>query len=221
MNLAVLYSGGKDSNLALYRAMKYHNIRVLVNLIPKENSYLYHYPNANLTKLQAKAIEIPIVQKIVKNEEKDLKEILNYVKKEYDVEGIVTGAVRSTYQARIFQKICYDLGLWCFNPLWLNKEEDILREILKLNFDVIIVGFFAYPFKKELIGKKLDENTVNTLIKLWKEYKINPVGEGGEIETFVLDAPFFKKRIKIIDYELKIEENSGILIIKEAKLEDK
>jgi diphthamide synthase (EF-2-diphthine--ammonia ligase) len=47
------------------------------------------------------------------------------------------------------------------------------------------------------------------------------VGEGGEYETLVLDAPFFKKSIQIVQSEIKYEEHSGVLVVKEATLVDK
>jgi len=56
------------------------------------------------------------------------------------------------------------------------------------------------------------------LVELKEKYKINPAGEGGEMETTVLDAPFFKKKIKILDSETDYKENSGIFIIKKAGL---
>jgi len=47
------------------------------------------------------------------------------------------------------------------------------------------------------------------------------VGEGGEYESLVLDAPFYKKRIEIVEAETSYANNSGVFVIKEAKLVDK
>ena len=43
---------------------------------------------------------------------------------------------------------------------------------------------------------------------LYNRYKINPAGEGGEIETFVLNCPLFKKELKIADFSDFGEKNS-------------
>ncbi len=38
---------------------------------------------------------------------------------------------------------------------------------------------------------------VEELAELHRKYAINPAGEGGEYESFVLDGPMFKKKIVI------------------------
>lgn len=62
---------------------------------------------------------------------------------------------------------------------------------------------------------------VKELEKLEKSHKINPSGEGGEIETLVLDGPIFKKRLEIISSETKYSNYNGIYKIKEARLVEK
>jgi ABC transporter with metal-binding/Fe-S-binding domain ATP-binding protein len=221
MKLAVLYSGGKDSNYSLYIAAKYHEISVLLNIIPENNeSYLYHYINNNLTELQARALNIPIERFYINNnEEETLFESLKYLKEKYNIDGVVTGAIRSTYQGARFQRICKRLNLWCFNPLWLKDEKEYLYELLKNNFQFIIVGWYAYPLDINILGKVVDENIIKKLIEYKEKYKINISGEGGEYETFVLYQPLFKKRIIIKDYEIKVEKNYAEYIIKNAYLE--
>jgi len=226
MRLAVLYSGGKDSNLALQRAMLYHDVVVLINLVPKNpESYLFHVPNAKWTILQAKAMGIPIIQWKTSGEKEkeldDLKRVLEYAISEYGIEGVVTGAIRSTYQSAKFQKVCKELDLWCFNPLWLSDEIELLLNLVNNKFKVIITGIFAYSLDKNILGKIIDTKIIDLFKKLKEKYGLNPAGEGGEIETFVIDAPFFKKRIEIVDYEIKYEEYSGVFIIKNAKLVEK
>lgn len=219
MKLCVLYSGGKDSNLALYKASKHFEISCLVNIIPESSeSMLFHFPNSELTKLQAKALEIPIIQKFCKNDEKSqletLKEALIEAKREFEIEGVVTGAIRSTYQASRFQRICYELDLWCFNPLWLRKEEEIIREILDFDFEVIITRIAGYPFEPKFLGRKIDEEFLEYLRKT----KMNIAGEGGEYETFVTWMPLFKKRIEILDGRKILREFEGEYLILKAEL---
>ncbi len=223
MKLAVLFSGGKDSTYALFKAMQKEEVACLISIVSKnKESYMFHTPNINITKLQAEAIGIPLIQKVtegVKEEElKDLKRAIEEAKKSFNIEGVVTGAVESVYQAERIQRICNDLDLWCFNPLWLRDQEELLRDIIKAGFKVIISGVFAYPMGKNWLGKEIDKKIINELVKLKEKYEISPSGEGGEIETTVLDAPFFKKKIEILDYKIETEENSGVFIIKKARL---
>ncbi|RLE80391.1 MAG: diphthine--ammonia ligase [Thermoprotei archaeon] len=224
MKVCVLYSGGKDSNLALLKASRVFDVVCLVTLIPRsEASYLFHYPAVNLVELQAKALELPLVKELTPDEEEGgliaLKNVLMKAKKIYGVEGVVTGAIRSTYQASRFQKICWDLDLWCFNPLWLKDEVSLLREMLTEGFKVVFTRVAGYPLRKSLVGSLLDENTVRFFEKI-RQY-VNPSGEGGEYETFVLDMPLFKKRIELLEYEVVGSDYDATLIVKKARLTKK
>ncbi len=226
MNLAVLFSGGKDSTLALYKASKYHKISCLVSIISEnKESYMFHTPNIHLIDLQAKAIGLPLLKVKTKGEKEkeleDLKKILKTAKSKYKIQGIVTGAIRSVYQASRIQKICDELGLWCFNPLWLNDQIELLNEIVKNDLKVIISGIFAFPLEKELLGKELNFEIINKLKGFQEKFQLNPAGEGGEIETTVIDAPFFKNKIEIVKSSTSYANHSGTFEIKEAKLSKK
>ena len=224
MKLGVLFSGGKDSCYAMFKAMQDNEIVVLISVISENpESYMFHVPNIGITMIQAKAMELPIIHKVtkgVKEEElEDLKAAIIEAKEKYEIEGIVTGAVESVYQSSRIQKICDELNLKCINPIWKIDQGLLLKELIKNKFEVIISGFFAYPFDEKILGKVIDEELVGELIQLMEKYKISPAGEGGEIETTVLDAPFFKKKIKVLESEIKLNHNSGVFVIKKAELD--
>jgi uncharacterized protein (TIGR00290 family) len=84
-----------------------------------------------------------------------------------------------------------------------------------------VTGVYAYGFSEEWLGRKIDDATIKALIELNRRYGISLVGEGGEYETLVLDAPFFKKRIKIIEAEKIWKNQSGYFLITKPKLESK
>ncbi|MBN2142637.1 diphthine--ammonia ligase, partial [Candidatus Woesearchaeota archaeon] len=127
----------------------------------------------------------------------------------------------SVYQASRVQKVCDDLGLWCFNPLWKKDQAELIREVIDAGFHVIVSGVFAYPLGKDFVGRKLDGKMFDELLSLRDKYKISPSGEGGEIETTVLDAPFFKKKVEIMDYETLDTGGSWVFSVKKARLTDK
>jgi len=224
--LGVLFSGGKDSVLALAKTMEKEEIVCLISIISKnKESYMFHTPNINLTKLQAEAMDLPIIQRITEGEKEeeleDLREAISDAKKKFKIEGIVTGAIESVYQSSRIRNISEELGLECLNPLWHMDPVDVLKELIKRKFEVIITGVFAEPFDKDWIGRKIDNKCIEDLENISEKYKINPAGEGGEIETMVVDAPFFKKRIKIKDFSVEFSQYSGTMKIKKAVLEDK
>lgn len=223
MRVAVLATGGKDSALALYKVLNEdHEVKYLVSMIPlREDSWMFHYPNINLVDLFAEAVDIPLVKAetlaVKEREVEDLKRLIEGL----DVDAIVSGAIASTYQKSRIEKICEQLKLKCIAPLWHENPLNILKEILDLKFEVIITGVYAYGFSEEWLGRKIDEASIKALIELNKQYGVSLVGEGGEYETLVLDAPFFKKRIKIVEAEKIWKNQSGYFLITKAKLENK
>jgi diphthine-ammonia ligase len=226
MRLAILYSGGKDSNYAMMKAKESNEIVCLISVTSKNKySYMFHTPNIDITKMQAESIELPLIERVtegVKEDElNDLKDVISETKKKFNIDGIVTGAVASVYQASRIQKICDELGLKCINPLWQREHVGLLRSMIKDNLHIIISGVFAPPLGKEWLGKEINDDIIDELARLQKKHGINPSGEGGEIETTVIDAPFFKKKIEIIESEIKWFGDSGVFMIKKARLIEK
>ena len=219
MKLGILFSGGKDSCLAMHKVMKENEVVCLISLVSlNPESYMFHTPNIHIVEMQAEAIGLPLVKVETAGEKEkelaDLQKAIEYAKKLYSIEGIVTGAIQSEYQASRIQKICDKLGLKCINPLWHIDQIEELNELIREGFEVIISGVFAEGLGKEMLGKTIDSTVIAKLKKLQNTLKINPAGEGGEIETTVLDAPFFKQKIKIIDSKTEYDNNSGIFRIK-------
>ncbi len=226
MKLGVLFSGGKDSCYALYKAQETDDVACLISVMSKnKESYMFHTPNISLVEMQSEAIGLPLVfvstEGRKEEELKDLKRVMADAKKVHKIEGIVTGAIASVYQAKRILKICNELNLRCFNPLWMMDQKRLLKELVEHEFCVIITGIFAYPLDEKWLGRRIDMQIIKDLSVLEKKYQMNPAGEGGEIETTVLDAPFFKKRIEIIDSDIKAEGNCGVFVIKKAKLVSK
>ncbi len=223
MKLGVLFSGGKDSTLALHLAAEKEQATCLISLLSKNpESYMFHTPNIALTALQAEALELPLVAKETagKKEEElsDLQEAIADAKETYNIEGVVSGAVESVYQAERVQRICHRLGVWCFNPLWKRDQRALLEELVGKNFRVLISGVFAYPLDDSWLGKEIDAEVIRKLINLQQKFGISPSGEGGEIETTVVDAPLFQKKLDIVDYSVEYRGNAGVFRIRQARL---
>jgi predicted ATP pyrophosphatase (TIGR00289 family) len=223
MRVAVLVTGGKDSALALHHALKQgHEVKHLVTMLPqREDSWMFHFPNIHLTDLFAEAAELPLVKAetsgVKEIELEDLKRLLATL----DVDGVVSGAISSQYQKKRIDKICQELNLRSIAPLWQESPIKLLKEMVKLNFETVIVGVYALGFNQSWLGKKINSTTLCDLIKLNEKYKVSLVGDGGEYETLVLDAPLFKKKIQLLQTEKVWEDHSGYLLVKKAVLVDK
>ena len=223
MRTAVLFSGGKDSCLALHYALQSTDVKCLITVVSENPaSYMFHTPNITLAEKQAEAIGLPIIIEKTKGEKeielKDLEKAIKKAKEKYEIKAIVTGAVASVYQSSRVQKICDELNLQCISPLWQRDQFELLQEVIKLNFDVIIIGDFAYGLD-DFIGRKVDKKFIDDIKVLNEKYKISPCGEGGEFESFVLDADFFKKKLKIEKSHVEKDKEGGrILILDKIKI---
>ena len=173
---------------------------------------MFHTPSIEKTEAQAEAMGLPLVIKATEGKKEleleDLREALAESKEKFGIEGVVTGAVESVYQASRIQKICFEIGLECFNPLWQKDQIELLEDLIKEKFEVIIVGVFAYPLDKKWLGRKIDQNFIEEMKLLKEKWGINPAGEGGEFESFVLNCPLFNKRLVVKSFEDAGKENS-------------
>jgi ABC transporter with metal-binding/Fe-S-binding domain ATP-binding protein len=221
--LAALVSGGKDSILALYRAQQMgHTIEVLATMVSKRSdSYMFHFPNIHMIDYVSEALEIPLVKTqtsgIKEKELDDLKKLLASL----DVEGVVSGAIASTYQKERVDRICDELGIKSVAPLWHQDQLELMKELIGLKIKAIIVGVYAHGLDEKWLGKPLDSETLEKLVELNRKFQVSLVGEGGEYESLVLDAPIFKKLIEIVEAEVRYENGSGVFVVKEARLVDK
>ena len=223
LRVAALVTGGKDSALALHRTLKRgYEVKHLVTMVPqREDSWMFHYPNIHMADLFAQAVGIPLVTAetsgIKEAELTDLKQVLARL----DVDAIVTGAIFSQYQKKRVDEICQELGLKHIAPLWHKAPLELLKEIVTLKMETIIVGVYAYGFDEIWLGRKINEDTIKDLVELNRKFQVSLVGEGGEYETLVLDAPFFKKKIQLIETKKIWEGQSGYSIVKKAVLVNK
>jgi ABC transporter with metal-binding/Fe-S-binding domain ATP-binding protein len=223
MKVAALISGGKDSALALYRALQSgHDVKCLVTMIPQRpDSWMFHYPNIQLTELFAEASEMPLVKAETKGEkEKELGDLENLLRT-IDVDGVVSGAISSQYQKTRVDEICRKLKLKSIAPLWHEDPVKLLNEIISLKFHAIITGVYAHGLDQKWLGRTIDREALNALVELNARFQTSIVGEGGEYETLVLDAPFFRKKIQIRKARIVWEGSSGYLSVEDAELQDK
>ncbi len=226
MKAAVLFSGGKDSTMAVYKAIEEgYDVEYLVSMISDNpESYMFHVPNIHITELASEAMGIPIIMAkthgVKEKELDDLKEVLNKLK-DRGVEAIFAGALASEYQKSRIDQLCNDLGLMSKAPLWQIDPKEYMEEIIDSGFEVIIISVSAEGLDESWLGRKIDHQLLDEIINLNSKHGMHMAFEGGEAETLVLDCPIFKKRIKIIEASNVWDRDSGYLLITKAELENK
>jgi diphthine-ammonia ligase len=183
-------------------------------------SYMFHKPNINLSSMQAEALQIKQVTYKTKGEKEvelgDIEKALT----ENEITELITGAVASVYQKDRIEKICKKLSIKAISPLWHIDPMIELSEFAEM-YNVIVTQIAAEGFDKSFLGARIDADMIEKILKIKEKYRINMLFEGGEAESFVLDAPLFKKRIEITKNHVAWDGTVGRYVIDEAHLVEK
>ena len=220
MRLAALYSGGKDSTLALYLVRQMgHEGPYIVSIFPKnEESWVFHVPNIDIVPLMAESLGIKLIKAETSGTEKDdlhsLKEALSGL----DIDGIVMGAVWSDYQWDKMNIVCGELNLKVIAPLWRKDQDLVLEEMIASGIRAIIVGCYADGLDETWLGREIDFQAVKELKQLRERYRISVIGEGGEYESLTIDSPMHSRSLSILESNKEWKKGSGTLIVTRAEL---
>jgi diphthine-ammonia ligase len=225
MRLGCLFSGGKDSTFALYKSLKEgHEVPCIISLHPfNDESLLYHYPNNLLFKKISEAIEIPIIERYCNNtlKEHEIDQLISSIRQaieEYSIEGLINGAISSRFQLNIFQKICTDLNLKLYSPIWGIDPCKYYNQLINSQFEIIITRVAALGLDKIWLGKTINKRNYESLDILSKKFKFNITFEGGEPDTLVIDCPIYKKKIKIVRSKIQWDGIRGTFEILDVVL---
>jgi uncharacterized protein (TIGR00290 family) len=194
MKAGISWSAGKDSSLALYKALeKGYRVEHLLNFVSKKHKRCcFHGIPMDLVRLQSKMIGIHLFQKEtspdMKKYEQEFKEAVNVLKKK-GIKAMVFGDIYLIDHMNWVKRVCKDLKVKQVEPLWNRSPEKILKEFIDLGFKAIVVSAKSPMFNRDFVGRIIDYDFLEEL----KKRKICPCGESGEFHTFVIDGPIFKK----------------------------
>jgi len=196
----VSWSGGKDSCLAGYLAMKQgYSISHLMNFIAGESRRVqFHGSEARLVQLQSQALDIPLVQKetTLDGYEREFKQAVQSLIPA-GVKGMIFGDIFLLGHENWAERVCNEIGIESVEPLWGKNAEEILSNFINYGFKAIIVTARAELIGKEWIGRLVDKEFIEYI----KNEGIDICGESGEYHTLVVDGPIFKKKIEIVQSE--------------------
>ncbi len=186
----------------------------LITVAPHSpESYMYHVPNIRWTALQAEAMGLP--HRIVSAGD-DINHLLKILK-DTEAEAVISGALASDYQKTRIERVASQLGMLSYTPLWRKSQHAIIREVMEMGMDVLVVAVAAYGLGEDVLGANLAE-VLDHLEVLERRYGINVAGEGGEYETFVLNAPMFRARLEVTRMRKLWYGDRGEVIIDEVRV---
>jgi len=230
---ASLFSGGKDSSWALYRALEDGlNVTRLVTVHPGEDSYMYHVPATDLAALAAESVGIELLEVDPGDlgaaaatdagaqgdaELEPLEAALRELAEREGLSGVTAGAVESEFQTSRIEAMCDRLGIDLFAPLWQRDPVALGEAMLDAEFEILIVQVAAGGLDESWLGRRLDAEALDDLVALEASHGVHPLGEGGEFETLVTDGPHMDRPIEL-SWEPVWEGTRGHLRITDARL---
>jgi diphthine-ammonia ligase len=217
MRVIVHWSGGKDCCTALHKVTEQgHEVACLVTYVYME-PYAFH--SIPVAELQAKALGISHLKvKVSENRFDDIIGALTRLKKEEDIEGIVTGDIDNVHHKRTWDFACKKLDVKLLMPLWDRRffsllpgdrrRKRVLDIELSLGMKPIISCIDLNHLSQEWLGREFDRACVEEMKPLVGPWGvgIDATGEPGEFHTTVLNAPLFKQAVEIIRFNKKNEE---------------
>jgi diphthine-ammonia ligase len=219
-----LVSGGKDSLYAAYLCdTQGWPVDELVTIRPRDPaSMMFHTPNLDLVALQAKAWGRRYREVAVAGDGPDAERAALETAFADGDGPVVAGAIESSYQwARLLEAA--DRGRRrLFAPLWRKDPARVVREEVAAGLDIRFVHLAAEPLAPELLGTRLDLARLAALTAMGADGRgVHVAGEGGEFETLVVDAPFFRRRIVLDRTERTTTASTATLTVRAAHLDDR
>ena len=205
-SIALFFSGGKDSTLALHRLKGTHDVRYLISTITIDfDRVSIHGVRRSLLERQAESLGIPLrlgfIPASATNEiyEKSMAEVLTQLKEE-GIDTIAFGDIFLEDIRQYRENMLRKLGMKAIFPLWKEDTETLAEEFIGLGFRAVVVSSF-YP---RLLGMEFDREFLKELKEIGED--IDPCGEKGEFHTFVYDGPLFSHPIRFRKGERLIRE---------------
>lgn len=229
MDVAILYSGGKDSTFAIQHAReKGWNIKYLISVKPTgKDCYLFHFATVEQTKELAKILQIPhfYLKCNVSDPAKESGIIRDVVEKNQGkmrIDAVVLGGTGlQETQLRSIQKALMPLKVEAFAAHSGEEHDLVMEKMLNKGYEILITQI-ASDGLKDWLGKKITKENFPQLKRDSAKYGFHIGFEGGYADTLVTDCPLYSKRLVIEDMSIIFEdEYCGHVVINKCRMEDK
>ena len=189
------WSGGKDSCLALHRAMSsgLQPTALVTMLVEGGQRSRAHGLTIGLLNRQASSLGIRLLTRGTSwnDYEANFVDTVSGLRNEGVSIGVF-GDIDLEQHRDWVERVCSSIGIRAVLPLWKSAREDLLREFLSLGFRAIIVSVKDGALDREFLGKTLDHSIIDEM----KSIGIDASGEEGEYHTFVTNGPMFSRPIE-------------------------
>jgi uncharacterized protein (TIGR00290 family) len=189
---AVLWTGGKDSALALCRARDAgFDIACLATFHPagQEAPFKAH-PLEQLREVARVAnFELDLIPVREPYREWYVKGLRDLRNKRH-ITSVVTGDIDLVDGLPNWIRQCTeDLGLEAVMPLWHDNREALLRELIQRGIVARISWINSEQIPQTWLGRIIDKAFLSDILSLARQFQIDICGENGEYHTMVEHIP--------------------------------
>lgn len=193
------WSGGKDSCLALYHAIKDGGRPecLLTMLVEDGERSRSHGLPLSLLQQQAHSLAIPLV--VCSTSWSDYEATFISALHELKQQGVevgVFGDIDIEDHRKWCERVCSAANIESYHPLWERSQPGLIDEFIRLDFKATIIAVKQGVLDRKSLGKTLDIE----LIKDIEDVGIDVSGEAGEYHTVVTSGPIFSS---VIHLEIK------------------
>ena len=229
MDVAILYSGGKDSTFAIEHAKnKGWDIKYLISVKPtRKDCFLFHYATVEQTKDIANMLQIPhfYVKCKVSDPAKEaeiIKDVVEKNQRKMKIDAVVLGGTGlQETQLKSIQNTLRPLKVEAFASHAGEEHDLVMEEMLKKGYEILITQI-ASDGLKDWLGKKITKENFSQLKKDSIKYGFHIGFEGGYADTLVINCPMFSKRLIIEDMSIIFEDDyCGHVVINKYRMENK
>ncbi|MBU1192684.1 MAG: diphthine--ammonia ligase [Gammaproteobacteria bacterium] len=220
-NTAMLWTGGKDSAMALHEAMESgYRIRCLVTFAPPNPDFLAH--PLRLIQLQAQALALPHhILPITAPFDKSYEAGLRRLRDEMDIGCVVTVDIAEVdSNPNWIRERSRPVGLSVHTPLWGRDRNTLLQQLLDRGFQARFSCVNTRWLNEDWVGRALDATAIDELRSIREQTGLDLCGEEGEYHTMVVDGPCFTCGIDIRSYSKRVSDSLAYMDIHEMGLRD-
>jgi uncharacterized protein (TIGR00290 family) len=215
----MLWSGGKDSAMALYEAQNHgYRVRCLVTFAPPKPNFLAH--PLSVIKMQSQALEQPnYILSVNAPFERSYEAALRWLKDEMGIGCVVTGDIVEVggYPNWIGEP-SRAVGMDVHAPLWSRNRTILLQQLVNRNFKTCVSCINARWLNENWVGRELGGPAIAELATISARTGLDLCGEEGEYHTLVTDGPPFMQQVDIRSYSKCTTGSLAYMDIKDMSL---
>lgn len=191
------WSGGKDSAMAVYKAVQNGDrlARVWTMFEEEADRSRSHALPESVIRAQAERMGTPFMKRQASWETYE-HEFIDAMKEctEVGIEYGVFGDIDLEDHRTWVQQACDKAGMTAWHPLWLIPRRHLLEEFIAAGFEAYIIVVDTNRMPERFLGERFTIELMDELEAL----RIDSCGESGEFHTVVADGPIFSERVPLV-----------------------